>query len=175
MPGITIHLASANQYLKKHLEENREEFIRGTIAPDIAKDYNASHYSKPCNRDSLEEYLKAKVDIYEAFLDLDLSKAFNRGQILHLIMDFEFYNNYFDEDEIRDLSLEEFRSIMYHDYASLNRHVKEKYGVEFPEEVKDFDIDDGESSIMLEPTEVDEFIERIGDIEIGEHEGTRGR
>ena len=175
MPGITIHLASANQYLKKHPEEDREEFIRGTVAPDIAKDFIASHYTKPYNGDSLLGCLEAKVDIYEAFLDLDLSTAFNRGQMLHLIMDFEFYNNYFNEDEIQDLSPEEFRGITYHDYASLNRHVKEKYGVEFPEEVKEFDVDDSEPPILLEPTEIDAFIERIGDIEIEKHEGNRGR
>ena len=34
MPCLAIHLAVAEKYLDKHPEENKEEFILGTIAPD---------------------------------------------------------------------------------------------------------------------------------------------
>ena len=38
MPCIAIHLAVAKKYLEKHPDENYNEFILGTIAPDITLD-----------------------------------------------------------------------------------------------------------------------------------------
>lgn len=36
MPGFTIHIAVAKEYIKKHKDEikNEEEFIKGIIDPD---------------------------------------------------------------------------------------------------------------------------------------------
>ena len=35
MPCLAINLAIAKKYLENHPDENREDFILGTIAPDI--------------------------------------------------------------------------------------------------------------------------------------------
>ena len=36
MPGFVIHLATANEYIRKHPNEikNKADFINGSIAPD---------------------------------------------------------------------------------------------------------------------------------------------
>ena len=55
MPGFTIHIAIAKQYMKKHPSEikNEDEFIKGVIAPDMnarldgpAEDKSENHYGK---------------------------------------------------------------------------------------------------------------------------------
>ena len=47
MPGYVIHIAIAQEYLKKHLKkEEKEEFINGVIAPDLTKIKSETHYGK---------------------------------------------------------------------------------------------------------------------------------
>ena len=46
MPSYAIHLAVAEEYLKKSncSKENHEKFIKGVIYPDMVKDKSLSHY-----------------------------------------------------------------------------------------------------------------------------------
>ena len=57
MPGYAIHIAIAQEYIKKHPKEviNKEEFLKGTIAPDLESNKNKSHYGNWGNY---------KIDIY---------------------------------------------------------------------------------------------------------------
>lgn len=46
MPGYVIHVAVAQEYLKKHknVKEDYDEFINGTIYPDSVSDKSLTHY-----------------------------------------------------------------------------------------------------------------------------------
>ena len=55
MPGFTIHLAVGKRYIEKHKKQikNENDFMKGTIAPDLDKDFSQieknkskSHYGK---------------------------------------------------------------------------------------------------------------------------------
>lgn len=46
MPGYVIHIATAQEYLKKHRKEYSIDFINGTIAPDLTNDKQKTHYGK---------------------------------------------------------------------------------------------------------------------------------
>ena len=74
MPCLAMHLAVAKKYLEKHPEENKEEFILGTIAPDInmpdinkyikgvTDDKNSHHFGLNFKTDNIIEYMKKKVE-----------------------------------------------------------------------------------------------------------------
>ena len=53
MPGYIIHIATAQEYLRKHKKEFSEEFIEGTIAPDFTNDKSKTHYGKSPDRKSV--------------------------------------------------------------------------------------------------------------------------
>ena len=119
MPGYVIHLAVAEEYLKKHKEKQEEynEFINGVIFPDSIKDKLTTHYGEKSSVSNLYEFLKANKT----------ETSFKRGYFLHLLTDYLFYNKYIDK----------MSKDMYNDYDILNRQLIEKYDVKIPESVRE--------------------------------------
>ena len=118
MPGYVIHIAIAQQYLKKHKLNYSKEFIRGSIMPDLTNDKSKSHYGKSPAYTNLKSFL----------LENDLNSDIEKGKFLHLITDYLFYNHYlevFSKPEI------------YDDYDISNKILIEKYDVQLIDEVKD--------------------------------------
>lgn len=119
MPGYVIHVAVAQEYLKKHKNnEDIVEFVKGSIAPDMIKPKSESHYGKSPAYTNLKNFLETNT----------LENSFKKGFFLHLITDYLFYNHYLDV-----LSKE----YIYNDYDIINKDLIEKYNVQLPEEVKD--------------------------------------
>lgn len=119
MPGYVIHIAIANEYLKKHKKiEVYEEFIKGNIDPDLTNDKSKTHYAKSPAYTNLKNFLDNN----------QIDNSFNRGQFLHLITDYLFYNHYLEYYDKKD---------MYHDYDVLNKPLSEKYDVVLPDTIKD--------------------------------------
>ncbi len=99
MPGFTIHIAIAKEYVEKHKNEikNENEFIEGTIAPDlneemteIAKNKSVTHYGK-WGKYQVETNIKEFLEDEKVKIDKDYWK----GYLLHLIVDHYFYNKFF--------------------------------------------------------------------------------
>lgn len=134
MPGYVIHIAIANEYIKKHKQiENVNDFISGVIAPDLTDVKSKTHYGKSPAYTGLKEFLKNnKID-----------DSFSRGCFLHLITDYLFYNYYLEYYDKKD---------MYHDYDVLNETLIEKYNVVLPDNIKDkvFFIQDETRILSLE-------------------------
>ena len=88
MPGYVIHLAIAEEYLRKHSEkkEDYKEFINGVIEPDGVKDKSLTHYGPKSSKSNLAEYLKVN----------NIDNSFSRGYFLHLLTDYLFYNRYIE-------------------------------------------------------------------------------
>lgn len=118
MPGYVVHLAIAQEYLKKHKVNYSEDFIKGSIYPDFTSDKSKSHYGTSPAYTSLNEFLKSNT------IDTD----FDKGRFLHLVTDYLFYNHYLDRLE---------KPQIYNDYDYTNQFLMEKYNVVLPEEVKD--------------------------------------
>ena len=59
MPSYAIHLAVAEEYLKKSncSKENHEKFIKGVIYPDMVKDKSLSHYGSNSSVSDLSKFL----------------------------------------------------------------------------------------------------------------------
>jgi len=119
MPGFVIHLAIAEEYIKRHKKEIKDinEFKRGVIAPDITDDKYKSHY---------DNYHKQHVGLLP-FLkqtNLDLSTDYGKGYFIHLLSDELFYHSTFDKEHKyvikNDLTF-------YNDYDCLNKRLLKKY------------------------------------------------
>ena len=118
MPGYVIHLAIAEEYLRKN-KDNKEKynkFIEGVIFPDSVEDKSKTHYGKSSSKTNLYKFLKEN----------DISKSFKRGYFLHLLTDYIFYNKYLDK----------FSKDIYNDYDVLNYELMSKYNVIIPEDIK---------------------------------------
>ena len=119
MAGYVIHLAVAEEYLKKHsdIKENYKEFIEGVIYPDSVPDKSLTHYGSKSSKVILKDFLKENK----------LEDSYKRGYFLHLVTDYLFYNKYLDI----------FTKDIYNDYDILNKFLIEKYNVKIPSKVQD--------------------------------------
>ena len=150
MPGYVIHLAVAEQYLKKHKEtkEDYNEFIEGVIFPDNVEDKSKTHYGVG----------SANSNLYKFLQDKNIETSFNRGHFLHLLTDYIFYNRY-----IEAMSKE----IIYNDYDLLNKELIEKYNVNVPDKIKSqvFHKEKGTLKILSREL-VDKLIEDVSNLDI---------
>ena len=118
MAGYVIHLAVAEEYIKKHKNqiEDYNKFIEGIIYPDSVKDKSLTHYGKKSSKVILNDFFKENT----------IDTCFEKGYFLHLVTDYLFYNNF----------LEYFSKDIYEDYDISNKYLIEKYNVNIPENVK---------------------------------------
>lgn len=122
MPGYVIHLAVAKEYIRNFRVNNEEEFLKGTLAPDLLSingDKRETHYS--------DSNVSSDVNLSKFLKSNKINNSYMEGYFLHLIVDYLFYNKYFTGEDIR----------IYNDYDILNKELIENYNIEIPEEVKD--------------------------------------
>lgn len=120
MPGYAIHLAVAKEYIRNFRIKDEEEFLKGTLAPDLLSkgEKKETHYT---------ESTSSHVDLNKFLKSNKINTSYQEGYFLHLITDYLFYNKYF-------LNV---NSDIYNDYDILNDELIKKYNIEIPEEVKD--------------------------------------
>lgn len=117
MPSYIVHLAIAQEYLKKHNKKYSQDFILGSLEPDFTTVKSETHYGKSPAYTNLKEYLKNNK----------INTDFDQGYFLHLVADYLFYNHYLNE--LR-------KPQIYDDYDILTKPLIEKYNVILPEKLK---------------------------------------
>ena len=182
MPCLAIHLAVAKKYLEKHKEENKEDFILGTIAPDIniekinkyingvSDDKNSHHFgSNDGTCKSLIEYMKKKVNLKLFFQYNDINTSFLRAYFLHLICDDCFLGDYIKDKRLEELSLQEAIKIGVNDYNLITPIIISKYNLEVPDEIKDIISGEGIGSLeILNEDSVYKFIDDMANLDLFE-------
>jgi len=153
MPGYTIHIAVAKEYVKNHKLYNEEELIKGTIAPDMAVDKTTTHFYKE----------NGDVDIEEFFKRYSINDSYYAGWLLHLLVDREFYTNYLNKKERKEeIQAEK----LYQDYDILNQEIIEKYELTIPEEIKKYiNVKEGELTYIKRET-IFEFIYKMAKVKL---------
>ena len=148
MTGYVIHLAIAEEYLRKHkdIKEDYEEFIKGVIYPDSVTDKSLTHYGIKSSKVILKDFLQ----------DNEINNSYMRGYFLHLITDYLFYNKY----------LEKFSKDIYNDYDILNKRLIEKYNVVLPENIQNnVFYKEGETKILTMELAI-KIIDEISDLNL---------
>ena len=189
MPCLAIHLAVAKKYLEKH-NEDENEFILGTIAPDInlpdidkyikgtSEDKKSHHFGNSIETNSLIEYMKNKVNFNLFFSYNDINTSFAKAYFLHLLCDYYFFGDYIKDERLNNLSLRDAIKVGYNDYNLITPILINKYGLEVPDQVKDMMMQEGQGELQVLDLETvykfidemsslnleDEKIKRTGDI-----------
>lgn len=158
MASYTIHIAIAKEFLRKNKGYNEEQFIKGTIAPDLAKDKSRTHFARLSSESNWGKFLR--------FYSLD--NGYYAGWFLHLITDRLFFEEYLNDWENRDDANGE---KLYSDYYILNKSIIEKYNVPIVEEVKDYMAYHKEEKLnYINKETLYKFIDEISDIDLKEYE-----
>ena len=175
MASITIHLATANEYLKHHPEEDRDEFFAGTIAPDYVPESMVTHHSKKNMRDNARTFLEGKITLVDCLSDFDINTSYGRGYLLHLLLDDKFYKLLNERSaEYIDLPYREYKDLLYADYNKVNLYFKTNYNVVFPEKAKEFDVDAPGTPTLINIQELSKIIEELSAINLREYIKTIG-
>lgn len=145
MPGFVVHIAVAQEYLKKHHKNFSENFILGSIEPDFTNNKSETHYGKSPAYTNLKNYLDNNK----------ICTDFEKGYFLHLITDYLFYNHYLDKFE---------KPQIYYDYDFTNKAIVEKYNVFLPDKIKDkIHFENGTPKILTLPLAY-KIIDEVSDL-----------
>jgi hypothetical protein len=170
MPGITIHLAAANEYLKNHPEENADEFKKGAIAPDYFPDTDVSHHSRENIRNNGLSFLMGKVVLRDCLPDFDFNTAYGRGYFFHLITDHEYYLALAkDENRFAAMTYFDLKEKLYHDYLATHVFLKKKYNVELPEIAKEYDTEESAEPVVIDLDDLCDIIEWLGTLDLNKY------
>jgi hypothetical protein len=182
MPCLAMHLAVAKEYLRHHPEEKEDEFILGTIAPDInmkdiekyvngaSEDKNSHHFGENYNTTDMIEYMKKKVNFEKFFENNDLDTSFKRAYFLHLICDYVFFGEYITHDSISGMTFDEIKLKGFNDYNRITPILIDKYKLTIPDVISGIVMghSDGELEIISEQY-VYEFIKNMSEVNLEEY------
>ncbi len=164
MASFSMHLAIAKLYLKTHLKEDAEEFIKGTLAPDLIDDKASTHYGKNSAWASPSKYLQNNEN--------DIENSFKKAYFLHLITDYLFYHKLIDiDDYLEKLGVDEWRRRYRTDFDILEDEIKKKYGIEdmvekLPDYIKKHMTKTQGELTIFERNSLFEFFEDISKIDL---------
>lgn len=190
MPGFNIHLAIGKRYLEKIKLDKRDEiknekaFFDGILAPDLVENKKITHYTGNTNTNDLEKYLEDKVRLTLFLKENKVDTDFEKGVFLHLLTDRLFFTEFFEKEYIRNVNYEDFVNCLYYSYESTNEYLNKKYDIDLSvygdRLIKNIEKNKKEKKIENSPEqimrrrqiftveELDEFIEKISDINLVE-------
>ena len=179
MPCLVIHLAVAKKYLEKHPEENKDEFILGSIAPDInlyninqyingvADGKNSHHFGLNYETGNILEYMKKKVDFALFFKSNDINTSFLRAYFLHLLCDYRFFSEYINDEWFNSLSFMDAVKIGYNEYNLITPIIISKYDLEVPNQIKDIISGKGKGKLkVLDEQTIYRFIDEMSNVDL---------
>lgn len=147
MPGYVIHIAVAQEYLKKSKLPYSIDFIKGTIAPDLTNNKKDTHYGKLPRYTNLNEFLTKN----------ELNNDYMKGYFLHLITDYLFYNYYLEKTD---------REQLHSDYDCLNKKIMDKYNVILVDEVKQKVFFKNDKPVILSEELVYKVIDEVSELNL---------
>lgn len=151
MASYMIHLAIAEEYLRKNPNEKEEhdEFMKGAIYPDTVSDKSKTHYAK-------EPF---ESNIYRFLEENEINNSFIKGQFLHVLTDYMFYNR----------CIEYWSKDIYIDYDILDERIIKKYNITtLPYDAEKYAHSHHKNCELkiLNDLMVDKFINEISDIKL---------
>ena len=167
MASFYIHLAVAKRYIDKNNIKYPDELLVGANAPDEAIDKDKAHYTGIRKDNSLLTHLSTKVILRDFLKENSLESDYNKGVFLHLITDYLFFNDFFPQSYLENITYEDFCKDLYYSYSLTNEILKEQYSILVKEpKVYSKIIDDGTRKNILHINDLEKFIEKVSDISL---------
>jgi hypothetical protein len=172
--SFNIHLAIGKLYIEKNKIIDVEKFMYGSIAPDLEKDKNKSHYTGIKKDDSASGFLQIKVMLPEFLKANKLDTDYNKGVFLHLLTDYLFYNYFFEEEYLKNITYNEFVENLFYSYDCVSEYLENKYMIEnvtIREILKNY-IKKQENITrinIIDIKKLDSFIEKVSNIDIDKY------
>lgn len=167
MACLAMHLAVAEKFLDKNKNENSDEFINGTLQPDLERDKISSHFGTDKKPETVRQMLEYKMDIVKAAKMLELNNSFNRAYFLHLICDDIFYRFVYNE-KLEKWSPTEIKQAMYDDYDFVTKYIIDKYKIKLPKQLNGLaNVKEGKS-VFFSTENIDDFITVFSNVNLSE-------
>lgn len=134
MPSLITHLTIAKRYLEKHPEtiRDRQAFIDGNVLPDLTPNKEVSHCGLRMEKHDIVKRNAEKVNPAKFAATHDLDDDLNKGQYLHLLVDYQYYNVFLLDYYARpDTEWAQASIDMYEAIHRDDVHLREKYGTEY--------------------------------------------
>ena len=181
MPSFSIHLAVAQKYLEKNKNvKNENDFFKGAIAPDFTDDKVKTHFSGHVDKNDLLLCLRNKVLLYDFLKQTKIDNDYNLGIFLHLLTDYLFFNGFFKEEFVSNISYDDFTKRLYNSYDLLDGHMQEKYNLGFEyltqemqenilEKRKQTNVNNLKIESIINEEQIDEFINFVSSIDLQDY------
>lgn len=177
MPSFNIHLAVAIKYCEKNVIKNKDDFFKGSIAPDLVKDKSITHYTGFKDTSNLKRYLKEKVRLNEYLKNEKIDSDYKSGEFLHLVTDYIFFNELFEEEYIENVTYKEFVQDLYYSYNITNKYLEKQYDIHslnlddimnnnIKDALKNKKVDNTVGKNILPVEKLEEFIETMSNLDI---------
>ena len=177
MPSFNIHLAVAIKYCENHMIENKEEFFKGNIAPDLVTDKSISHYTGMRDKNFLRQFVFEKVRLNEFLKENNVESDFEKGVFLHLATDFIFYQEILSDEYLASVDYDKMIQDLYYTYRKTNHYLEEKYNIHSLnlDEVMEsnikktlirMNVDDSKGKNLLPENIMENFIDKVSKLNI---------
>lgn len=132
MPSQITHLAVAKRYLEKHpgVIRDVQAFLDGNVLPDLHPKKEVSHCGVRAEMHNVAKRNAEKVNPEKFLATHDLSIDLNRGQYLHLYVDYYYYN-VFLLAYFKRVTMEQSSTDMYETTQRDDKYLQDKYGVRY--------------------------------------------
>lgn len=170
--SAAIHISIAKKYLEKHPNLNYDEFIKGTLYPDVRPNNVEHHYPKSTIIGDFAISVYNKVDLY-AFLQANKNlDDFKLGYFLHLVTDYLFFRECLNVEYLKRTTPETFKRELYHAYDTLDSYLILKYNIT-KEDYKAYPYMYSEGipykKNLLNKELIDKFITRVSSIDLDKY------
>lgn len=169
MASSAIHLAIAKKYMEKNKVKNPEKFLAGTLYPDACEDNDKSHYTDIDRGSDNISHIRGKVNLFQFLENHETLDDFELGWFLHLVTDYLFFEDCFDEEYLRKNSYKKFCEDLYFAYKCLNLYISEKYHIT-KEDYKAYPKEEYEGipyqKCIFPKSMINKFIEQVSDIDL---------
>ena len=133
MPSQITHLVVAKKYLEKHAQEIKDvqKFLDGNVVPDLVNDKTISHCGVRTEKRDVLKYNREKVNPEKFAATHNMNDDFNKGQYLHLYVDYQFYNVFLLEYHRREIDKEQRGTDLYETSRRDDLYLQQKYCVSY--------------------------------------------
>ncbi len=182
MANLTVHIAVAQEWAKRHKVQDLDDFIWGAVAPDVLSweknNSYVTHYGDKVDESTpLKDNLGNKTHLEKYLACNTIITDYDKGYFLHLVTDLLYYNDFINFDVLQnyyDTHDRKIKGCFYHDYDCTLEFVTKTFKVNYKNkhsEVSALEEKYGKCAIKDAPwlyseQQLADFIVRVAEIDL---------